>query len=169
MDYSLLFKQCGVDECIPQEVIKNIEEQCRNCDSDELNNIYNYALANISNPEVLLGIVKLSNDLQDENRLSLLIDILVKRIDLGDSEESVNLRVACAKSISHYKSTSSVNALLYCLNNKNENYKLRLACAEALGRIGSSYAVTPLIDLVSDNEEKSTEMIKIDSGLSDYE
>ena len=88
--------------------------------------------------------------------MSKLLDILLlKTVDNTDADNLINTRVLCAKAIANYKDTSTVGALLYCLNNKGENYKIRLACADALGRIGDKYAVESLIDVVKDEEEKS--------------
>ena len=118
--------------------------------------MYEYILGCVKDSEVLSGVIKLADAYRDKKILSKLLDILLlKTVDNTDADNLINTRVLCAKAIANYKDTSTVGALLYCLNNKGENYKIRLACADALGRIGDKYAVESLIDVVKDEEEKS--------------
>ena len=156
LNYSEILNQCGLDNEPPSDVIKNIsalEEFYEVCDLVEL---YNYVLLNVKDYDLLSGIIKLSDSHKSKSTLSILLDMLLqKNLPNDNSDELINLRVLCTKAISNYKDTSTLGALLYCLNNKNENYKIRLACADALGRIGDKYAVAPLIDIVKDEDEKS--------------
>ena len=131
--------------------ITELEEFYDKCDLVE---IYNYLLETISVPEYLMQVVKCSDNYRDGSMLSPIAKILVRRPE-EDNDDTVNLRVICAKAIANHKDTSYVSLLLDCMNNKQENYKVRLACADALGKIGDRFAVTPLINLVSDEDEKS--------------
>lgn len=156
LNFSEVIEKCGVNSASPQDVIKNLAGLEEFYENSELIEIYNYTLENIKNPEILMGIVKLTDSHRAASTLSILLDILLLKNGNDDcSDEFINLRALCAKAISNYKDTSTVNALLYCLNNKKENYKVRLACADALGRIGDKYAVVPLINVVKDENEKS--------------
>lgn len=156
LDFSGILEGCGVGKDAPSVAIANIfgleEFYC----AQELVEIYNYILLNIKEPEILSAVIKLSDKYRFDSTLSILVDLLLlKNFECEDIDEFINTRVLCAKAISNYKDTSTVGALLYCLNNKEENYKIRLACADALGRIGDKFAVTPLINVVKDEDEKS--------------
>ena len=156
LDFDEILKECGLWREPSEEVLKKISGLEEFYEGSQLVELYNYILLNIRDYELLYGVVKLSDSYKSGSTLSVLTDILLLRsIDKDDSDEQINLRALCAKAISNYKDTSTVGALLYCLNNKNENYKIRLACADALGRIGDRYAVPSLIDVVKDDEEKS--------------
>ena len=156
LDFSVISERCGVDKDTPQNVINNIANLEEFYDDNELVEIYNYFLTNVKNPEILTGIIKLTDAHKASSTLSILLNLLLlKNFECDDADSLINTRVMCAKAISNYKDTSTVGALLYCLNNKGENYKIRLACADALGRIGDRFAVEPLIDVVQDEDEKS--------------
>lgn len=156
LNFSEILNDCGVETEPPDEVLKKLVSIEEFYNSDEIIEIYNYILTNVKNYDILSGVVKLTDSRKSFSTLSVLIDILLlKNKEQDDSDELIDLRVLCAKAISNYKDTSTLSALLYCLNNKNENYKIRLACADALGRIGDKYAVEPLIDVVKDDNEKS--------------
>lgn len=151
-----IISNCGVYEESPSVALSNIAKLDEFYDRVELIEIYNYLLKNNTNPEILSGILKLSNRYKDESTLPLIIDLLLMKNHNGDdADDFINARVLCAKTISNYKDNSTVGALLYCLNNKDENYKIRLACADALGRIGDKFAVNSLINVVEDEDEKS--------------
>ena len=156
LDISEILKDYGVDVEPPDEVLKKLAGIEEFYEASEVVEIYNYILTNVKNYEILYGVVKLTDLHRASSTLSILLDILLlKNKEQDDSDELIDLRVLCAKAISNYKDTSTLGALLYCLNNKNENYKIRLACADALGRIGDKYAVAPLINVVKDDDEKS--------------
>lgn len=157
MDFGAILNECGINDEPPQSVIKKIEALSNKYSEEDIICIYNYLLTNIKNPEILSNIVKLTDSCRNPDTLSILTDMLLlkNQTEEDDVDELINLRALCAKAISNYKDTSTVGALLYCLNNKCENYKIRLACADALGRIGDRYAVAPLIDVVKDDNEKS--------------
>ncbi len=156
LDFSAILKECGVDKLSAQQVIRNISKLEEFYYDAELVEIYNYILTNVNNPEILINVIKLSESHKAASTLSILLDLLLlKKSDKFEAESLINLRSVCAKTISKYKDTSTVSALLYCLNNKTEHYRVRLACADALGRIGDRFAVESLIDVVKDEDEKS--------------
>lgn len=156
LDFSGILKECGVDESPAQVVLNNIANLEEFYDNTDLIEIYNYMLQNVKNPDILMGVIKFTDAHRSASTLSLLVDLLLmKTNNIQDVDNLINIRALCAKAISNYKDNSTVNVLLYCLNNKNENYKVRLACADALGRIGDKYAVVPLINVINDEEEKS--------------
>ena len=150
-------EKCGVGkENFDEVVIKKLSELDTDLSASEIIELYEYILGCVKDSEVLSGVIKLADAYRDKKILSKLLDILLlKTVDNTDADNLINTRVLCAKAIANYKDTSTVGALLYCLNNKGENYKIRLACADALGRIGDKYAVESLIDVVKDEEEKS--------------
>ena len=155
-NYSEVLNRCGLGSEPAGDVVRNIANLEEFYDSDDLVGIYNYVLQNCSEPEVLSGVIRLADAHKSAETLSILLDLLLmKRDGIEDSDNMTSLRVLCTKAVSNYKDTSTVGALLYCLNNKKEDYKIRLACADALGRIGDKYAVAPLIDVVKDEDEKS--------------
>ena len=156
MDLEEIARECCIGTKSPNEVVDIISALDSKYNESELVQIYNYLLKQIDNAEILTTVVKLADNYKNAETLSILTDMLITKNKLSDNtDEQVNLRVLCAKSISNYKDTSTLGSLLYCLNNKEEHYKVRLACADALGRIGDKYAVVPLIDIVKDDEEKS--------------
>lgn len=99
------------------------------------------------------------NKHKNKEFVSVLIDTLILKDNfknrINNTELQTQIRVNAAKLLANLKDTSAVNALLYCLNNKQENYKLRLSCAEALGKIGDKYAVLPLSEILKDESENS--------------
>ena len=155
MDFNEISEKCGVDTKPPEEVIRNLSELDQTYNSTELVQIYNFLLNNVKNNVILEEIVKLSDSHRDKSTLDILQNILLQKIRLTVDEDLVSLRAMCAKVIANYKETSTLTALLHCLNDKHENYKIRLACADALGRIGDPFAVAPLINVVKDEDEKS--------------
>lgn len=155
LNYNSILEACGVGKSASHLVIKNIANLEEFYDSAELVSIYNYCLMNIEDSEVLVQVIKYADAHRAASTLAILLELLQLKTDGEDEDSLVNVRVMCAKAIANYKDTSTVIALLDCLNNKLEHYKVRLACADALGRIGDKYAVKPLIDLVEDEEEKS--------------
>lgn len=155
-DFGVILEKCGVGKAPSQLVIRSITELEQELGDGNIVDWYEYLLTNIQDVEILAAVIKLSDSHRDSKILSRLLDILLlKNMDNSDSDTLINVRALAAKAIANYKDTSTVGALLYCLNNKNENYKIRLACADALGRIGDRYAVEPLIDVVKDEDEKS--------------
>lgn len=154
LDYSLILKGCGIDSLPIQDVLSNIVNLEEFYTSIELVNIYNHILMNVKNSEILIQVIKCSDNYKNEATLKILLAIL-QQIPDEDDDESVNLRRTCVKAIANYKDYSTVKILLDSMNNKKEHYRVRLACADALGRIGDRFAVKPLIDLVEDDDEKS--------------
>ncbi len=155
IDFNSIALQCGLDKQVDRnEVLHNISGLEEFYNRKELIEIYNYLLQTVINPEYLIQIVKCSDNYRDSSSLTPIVKLLTSKPN-EDSDESINLRVICAKAIANHKDTAYVTVLLDCMNDKNENYKVRLACADALGKIGDKYAVTPLINLVSDETEKS--------------
>ena len=156
LDFGVILEKCAVGKETSQVVIKKLSELDTDLSASEIIELYEYILGCVKDSEVLSGVIKLADAYRDKKILSKLLDILLlKTVDNTDADNLINTRVLCAKAIANYKDTSTVGALLYCLNNKGENYKIRLACADALGRIGDKYAVESLIDVVKDEEEKS--------------
>lgn len=156
IDLNAIALRCGLDKTIDHdEVLHNICELEEFYEKNDLVLIYNYLLETISSPEYLSQVIKCSNHYKDTSTLTGIAKLLIKKpIDTND-DDSINLKVICAKTIANYKDTTYLTLLLDCMNNKSENYKVRLACADALGKIGDRFAVTPLIEIVSDEEEKS--------------
>ena len=158
LDFNTILLECGVGQEPANVVAKNIANLEEFYNSEELTSIYNYFLQNISDPEVLIQVIKYTDSYRANSTLEILLKLLKNKpdkSDSGDDENFVNVRAMCARAIANYKDTSTVLTLLDCLNNKTEHYKVRLACADALGRIGDRYAVKPLLDVVEDEEEKS--------------
>ena len=156
LNFCEILDDLGVNVDSPTVVLKKVAGLDEFYKPSELIEIYNYILLHSKDYDLLQGIIKLSDSHRNSSTLNILIEILLLRcIPKDDSDEQINLRALCAKAISNYKDHSTLEYLLFCLNNKNENYKIRLACADALGRIGDRYAVAPLIDVVKDEEEKS--------------
>ena len=154
LDFSVILEKCGAGKEAAPVVLSNIQREEEFL--DDIVGFYEYLLANVKESDLLSGIIKLVDSHKNQKILSKLLDILLlKNIEKEDSDEYINARVLAAKAIANYKDTSTVGALLYCLNDKNENYKVRLACADSLGRVGDRFAVEPLIDVVSDEDEKS--------------
>lgn len=87
-------------------------------------------------------------------------DVLPSLIDfiLKPSKDNAfnNVKVLAIKTISNYKNKKAMNALLFCLDDKNSNYRVRLAAAEAIGKIGDKNAFEHLERIVYDEDEKST-------------
>lgn len=154
LDFNKILLECGLGSSTTEEFLTNLTKIKDNYSKEELSGIYNYILTTSNAPDILINIIKYADSCKTKETLSILVDMLLRRNSDG-SDDEINLRVLCAKAISNYKDTSTVNALLYCLNNKEENYKIRLACADALGRIGDKYAVVSLINVVEDENEKS--------------
>lgn len=151
-DFSVILDECGFGRLDNADVLNNVAKLEPNYDEQKLIDLYNYIIETVNEPDILIGVIKMSDSHKNPATLSKLTDKLL----LKNAEDNlINVRALCAKAISNYKDTSTVGALLYCLNNKQENYKVRLACADALGRIGDKYAVKPLIDVVKDENEKS--------------
>ncbi len=158
LDLDAIAKECNLfNENEQEDVVSKIRALDNTYERDDLVTIYNHFLSVCKTPDVLAEIVKFEDRFRDKSSLPMLVDILLCKTgnDEKDKEAFINVRVMCAKAIANLKDTSAVNALLYCLNNKDENYKVRFACADALGKIGDKYAVAPLIDVVKDENERS--------------
>lgn len=152
--------KCGLNnpDVSIDNVIQNIQALDEIYERDNLVQIYNFMLNECKNPKILPEIIRCEDRLRDKSSLPILVDILLWKTTGNEEvnkDDFINTRVMCAKAIANLKDTSAVNALLYCLNNKNEHYKIRFACADALGKIGDKYAVAPLIEVVKDEDEKS--------------
>ena len=154
-NYEKIIKECGFGTKDSDTIIRNIANLEEFYDSTELVNIYNYCLLNIKDADILFQVIKYTDAHRSTSTLSILSDMLLKKIAYDDNDSYINVRALCAKAIANYKDIDCMGILLYCLNDKNEHYKVRLACADALGRLGNKYAVKPLIDVVKDEEEKS--------------
>jgi len=115
--------------------------------------LISYILENSKEEKLLNQSIRTINLLKYQEFLPMLIDFLLLH---QNSNGFLDLKVLAIKTISTYKDKSSLNALMYCLNDKNSNYKIRLAAAEALGKIGDKNAFESLTNIVCDEEEKST-------------
>lgn len=160
LNLRLIAENCGLFNSTDlSAVTSKIDALKDNYSQRDLITIYNYLLANASEPDVIMYLIRCVDMYRDPSSLEVLVDILLLKNgntqDESIKEKYVNVRAMCAKAIANQKNTDVVSSLLYCLNNKNEHYKVRLACADALGRIGDRFAVAPLIDVVKDEEEKS--------------
>lgn len=160
-DYEAIAKECGLfGNSDSDKIVSNIENLQNKYNEDELVPIYNYMLVNAKDPDVIMQLIRCVDMYRHQSSLECLVDILLLRnanyADSETKEKYNNVRVMCAKAIANQKNTDVVSSLLYCLNNKDENYRVRLACADALGRIGDRFAVAPLIEVVKDENEKST-------------
>lgn len=158
LDLDAIAKECNLfNENEQEDVVSKIRALDNTYERDDLVTIYNHFLSVCKTPDVLAELVRFEDRFRDKSSLPMLVDILLCKTGDGeaDKEAFINVRVMCAKAIANLKDTSAVNALLYCLNNKDENYKVRFACADALGKIGDKYAVAPLIDVVKDENERS--------------
>lgn len=149
LDFGVILEKCGVGKETSQVVIKKLSELDTDLSASEIIELYEYILGCVKDSEVLSGVIKLADAYRDKKILSKLLDILLlKTVDNTDADNLINTRVLCAKAIANYKDTSTVGALLYCLNNKGENYKIRLACADALGMLGDVSAIDPLVSIM---------------------
>lgn len=111
-----------------------------------------YILKTNKNPKILDSLIRYTIKNINKNNLSSLIDFIIKPI--SDSN-FINLKVLIIKSLPKYKDTSVVQALLFCLNDKNSNYKIKLASADALGKIGDKNAFDSLGKILTDKKEES--------------
>ena len=159
IDVDLVVQECGINtDTDSDKVVQNIINLENKYEDYELIQIYNHLLTVTHDPKVLMTVITCADKFRDKSTLGPLVDLLLTKTQASQKieiDDLINVRALCAKAISNHKDTSSVGALLYCLNNKDEHYKVRLACADALGKIGDKYAVAPLIDLVQDEDEKS--------------
>ena len=113
--------------------------------------LFRYILQNKTDEKLVDFTIRHINSRKITENLADLIDFIIRPLE----EKKSNLKVLAIKTISNFKSTGAVSALLFCLNNKNSNYKIKLASAEALGKIGDKNAFEPLKSVVYDDEEKS--------------
>ena len=126
LDYAQILADCGVGNDDTSQIVKNIANLEEFYDSSELVSIYNYALLNIENPEIILQVIKFTDAHRAISTMNILLDLLLLKTNSNkesDVDSLVNVRAMCAKAISNYKDNSTVSSLLYCMNNKNEHYK----------------------------------------------
>lgn len=135
------------------DYVSFLKELKKECDLETLNTIYGYILENSPDNKLIDCIIRDINSTKNKNCLPFLIDFILRQ---NNNNDFLNLKVLAIKTISNFKDTSSVTALMYCLNDKNSNYKLRLASAEALGKIGDKNAFDTLGNIACDEKEKST-------------
>jgi len=169
LDLELIASKCGIAlGKSPDEVIRNVVNLEEYYEKNELIKINNYFLTVENNPQILTFLITNEKKFNNEETLPILIDLLLFKSKPKEinQDDYINVRVMCAKAIAHYKNTSVIAPLLYCLNNKDEHYKIRLACADVLGKIGDKYAVTPLINLLNDEEEQ--DLLEIMQPITTY-
>ncbi len=114
--------------------------------------LFEYILKTKSDTRLLDKTIRCINNLKLKDSLNSLVDFILRP---SNESSFLDLKVLAIKTISVFKDTSCVQALLYCLNDKNSNYKIRLAAADALGKIGDKAAFETLGKVASDEEEKS--------------
>ncbi len=148
------------------DIISYFEENCHKVsDYDELFEaisktflekklpiLFGYILKTKSDIKLLNKTIRYINKLKLKDNLCDLTDFILKPLNNNSFSD---LKVLAIKTISIFKDTSCVQALLYCLNDKNSNYKIRLAAADALGKIGDKTAFETLGKIASDEGEKS--------------
>ena len=117
----------------------------------ELCELFKYILINKTDERLLDFTIRAINSQKTKENLPDLIDFIIRPIE----DKKSNLKVLAIKTISNFKDTKAVPALMYCLNNKDSNYKIKLASAEALGKIGDKNAFESLKGVVYDENEKS--------------
>lgn len=119
----------------------------------ELIACYCYILKTKTDAKLLDATIRQVNKKKYIDVFPSLIDFILK----PTKDNSVgNVKVLAIKTISNYKNKKALNALLFCLDDKNSNYRIRFAAAEAIGRIGDRNAFEHLEKIVCDEEEKST-------------
>lgn len=160
LDFNIIASDCLIATNSDSTKVIDLLESIKKKYTDiELIAIFNYFLKIEYNPEVLCWLVRNVDKYRDSSSLEPLTKLLLMQDRTPNADFSkdayTNVRALCAKAISNLKDHSSVQVLMYCLNDKNENYKVRLSCADALGRLGDKYAVATLMDVVSDENEKS--------------
>lgn len=160
IDFNLIASDCLIaTEIDPNKVLGILEDLKYKYSEIELIAIFNYFLKIEYRPQVLCWIIKQLDKFRDSSSLAPLTELLLMREHTPHADYTkeyyTDVRAMCAKAISNLKDHSSVQPLMYCLNDKNENYKVRLSCADALGKLGDKYAVATLMDVVADEEEKS--------------
>ena len=142
-----------------QEVLSAIDKLEVRVYPDKFAEILNHFFVISNDYNVVNYILKKMNKHKSRIYVPVLVDALVLEDNyknkFNTQEIQTQIRVNVAKLLANLKDTSAVNALLYCLNNKQENYKLRLSCAEALGKIGDKFAVLPLSEILKDDNENS--------------
>ena len=135
-----------------KDYVSFFKELKNECNYNELILIYKFILENSSDIILLDYLIREINSQKDKNCLPFLIDFILRQ---NNNNDFLNLKVLAIKTISNFKDTSSVTALMYCLNDKNSNYKIRLSAAEALGKIGDKNAFETLGNITCDEKEKS--------------
>ena len=70
LDYKSILERCGVGSAATACVVNNIANLEEFYDSDELVEIYNYCLLNIHDPDILVNVIKYTNDQTDPESLS---------------------------------------------------------------------------------------------------
>ena len=100
LDFSVIVEECGVGKESPPNVIKNIAKLEEFYDKSEVVEIYNYLLLNLSEAEILINVIRLSDSYKSSSTLSILLDLLLlKTNNISDSDALINVRVMCAKEI----------------------------------------------------------------------
>lgn len=155
-------------EDFPKDIITYLQEKTQHIENqyslffddlkskfekEELAYCFRYILENSYDAALLDKTIREINQTRLKENLPCLIDFILSQ---KKDEIFLDLKVLAIKTISNYKDTSAVSALLYCLNDKNSNYKIRFASAEALGKIGDKNAFDSLTNIVCDEKEKST-------------
>lgn len=160
LNFDLAANECLINKTDNfQNSLKRIDDLEQKVSPDDFAKILIHFFSISNDYNVINYIIKKMNKHKNKEFVSVLIDTLILKDNfknrINNTELQTQIRVNAAKLLANLKDTSAVNALLYCLNNKQENYKLRLSCAEALGKIGDKYAVLPLSEILKDESENS--------------
>ena len=160
LDFDLAANECLINKTDNyQESVKQIDKLEQKISAGDFAKILIHFFSLSNDYNVINYIIKKMNKHKSGEYVPVLTDALILKDNFRNKTEDIEIqtqiRVNVAKLLANLKDKSAVNALLYCLNNKEENYKLRLCCAEALGKIGDKYAVLPLSEILNDENENS--------------
>ncbi len=125
--------------------------------------LYCYVLKTFCDVKLLDFTIRQINKKKYLDTLPSLIDFVLKPYCSSDENKNLktendfnNTKVLAIKILGNFKNKKALNALLFCLNDKNSNYKIRFASADAIGKIGDKNAFETLQNVVCDQNEKST-------------
>jgi len=160
-DLEKIMKECEIERVDDDNLlIDRINRLPVKYDNDSLVIVYSCLIKRARSLNVISHLIRCINNLKYSASLDVLMEVVLRQGHFAEldrlDENFIHVRIMAIKAVSNLKDTRAVVGLLDCLNNKNENYKIRLNCADALGRIGDKYAVMPLMNVVTDEEEKSS-------------
>ena len=80
LDYEEILRGYGIENLSAQDFLRKLAGAEEFFQKSELADIYNYILLNAKDVEILIGTVKLSDNIRAKSTLSILIDILLLKI-----------------------------------------------------------------------------------------